>query len=205
MRSWLYQETRNYFVVCLKNGADAGIFFYFISRLTQRRQRLLHRIHPETRITGANGPLAYWCRGRKLNIYYVYFISFQYLALRCREPTHALPIYSAGRSSRASPHPWKAPAPVRLPRSRAGGSHNPRITPPQDPRNGAWWKEGASRERCWQCHSPFSPCKGVCGFQPHPSCRAVISFKKEKIPLIRQRKGLPSVLHFPPSPKNLSL
>lgn len=69
VRIRLYRETRNYFVVCLKNGADAGIYFYFISRLTQRQQRLLHRVQPETRIAGANGPVAYWCRGKKLNIY----------------------------------------------------------------------------------------------------------------------------------------
>lgn len=42
-----------------------------------------------------------------------------------------------------APHPWTAPAPIPLPR-RTGEPHKPRVTPSQDPRNGAWWKRGGA-------------------------------------------------------------
>lgn len=58
-----------------------------------------------------------------------------------------------------APHPWTAPAPIPLPR-RTGEPHNPRVTPSQDPRNGAWWKRGASRECCGNATAPPHPAKG---------------------------------------------
>lgn len=58
-----------------------------------------------------------------------------------------------------APHPWTAPAPILLPR-RTGEPHNPRVTPSQDPRNGAWWKRGASWECCGNATAPSHPAEG---------------------------------------------
>lgn len=114
----------------LQKQGRCGHLFLLISRLTQRRQRLLHHTYPEKTLTGTSGPVLTGAQGKKneyiCNIFYI-----------PSTPATSMPGATpcpAGRSSRVSAlllriHGKRSPCAHPAPPGRAAEPHNPRVTP----------------------------------------------------------------------------